>query len=66
MKRKDLSGYLGGVKARKAALASSGVVLADQACRNGGARRTDGKRAMLARADARARAVGVEPIVANY
>lgn len=66
MKTLDLNGYLAGVNSRKAELALGGVVLVVESCRNSGARRTAGKRSTLKRADARAKAAGVEPILSNY
>lgn len=63
MKTLELNGYLAGVNARKAKLAPDGMVPALESCRNSGARRTAGKRAALKRADARAKAAGVQPIV---
>ena len=65
MKTIELDGYLDGVKARKAQLSRSGGLVAET-CRNGGARRTPKKRAALKRADNRAKAVGIQPIPANY
>lgn len=65
MKTIKLDGYLGGVKARKAKLASAGVLVVEP-CRNGGARRTPKKRAALKRAESRAKAAGIQPILANY
>ena len=66
MKTLELNGYLAGVNARKAKLAPDGAVLVVESCRNGGARRTAGKRSALKRADARAKAASVQPILSNY
>jgi len=66
MKTLELTGYLAGVNARKTKLAPDGVVLVVESCRNSGARRTTGKRAVLKRADARAKAASVQPILSNY
>ncbi len=66
MKTLELNGYLAAVDARKAKLASDRTVLAVESCRNGGARRTAKKRSALERADARAKAAGVESILSNY
>ncbi|MXP45356.1 hypothetical protein [Allopontixanthobacter sediminis] len=66
MKTLELNGYLAGVNARKAKLAPEGAVLAVESCRNGGARRTAGKRSALKSADARAQAAKVQPVLSNY
>ncbi|WP_157668087.1 hypothetical protein [Croceicoccus marinus] len=66
MKTLELNGYLAGVSARKAELASNGVMLAVESCRNGGARRTAEKRSALKRADARAKVADVQPVLSNY
>lgn len=66
MKTLELTGYLAGVNARKTKLAPDGAVLAIESCRNSGARRTTGKRSALKRADARAKAASVQPILSNY
>lgn len=66
MKTLELGSYLEGVQARKAMLSSGSGVLAIEPCRNGGARRAVIKRAALARAEARAKAVGVKPVPSNY
>lgn len=66
MKTLDLNGYLAGVNARKAKLASVEQLPAVEACRNKGGRRTAGKRLALAQADARAKAAGLAPIPSNY
>lgn len=66
MKTLELTGYLAGVNARKVMLAPDGAVLAVESCRNGGARRTAGKRTALKRADTRAKAAGVQPVLSNY
>ena len=49
-----------------AKLASNGVMLAVESCRNGGARRTAEKQSALKRADARAKVAGVQPVLSNY
>ncbi|CAM4207737.1 Histone H1 [Novosphingobium lubricantis] len=66
MKTLELNGYLAGVNARKEKLAPDGAVLVVESCRNGGARRTAQKRSALKRADARAKAANVQPILSNY
>jgi hypothetical protein len=66
MKTVKLGGYLESVKAQKAKLEPDSGVLFVESCRNGGARRTASKRSALKRADARAKAAGVQPILANY
>lgn len=66
MKTLELDGYLADLDARKAKLASDRTVLTIESCRNGGARRTAKKRSALERADARAKAAGVESILSNY
>jgi hypothetical protein len=66
MKTLELTGYLAGVNARKAKLAPDGAVLVVEACRNSGARRTAEKRSALRRADARAKAANVQPVLSNY
>lgn len=66
MKTLELNGYLAGVKARKAKLAPKGGVLEVDSCRNGGARRTAAKRSALKRADTRAKAASVQPVLSNY
>lgn len=66
MKTLELNGYLAGVNARKAKLVPEDAVPAVESCRNGGARRTAKKRSALKRADARARAGSVQPILSNY
>lgn len=66
MKTLELNGYLADLNARKAKLASDGVVLVVESCRNDGVRRTAGKRSMLERADARAKAASVQRTLSNY
>lgn len=66
MKMLELTGYLADINARKTKLASDGAVLGAESCRNSGARRTAGKRSALKRADARAKAASVQPILSNY
>lgn len=66
MKMLELTGYLAEVNARKTKLASDGAVPVVESCRNSGARRTAGKRSVLKRADARAKAARVQPILSNY
>jgi len=66
MKTLKLNDYLAEISARKAILASEGVVLDVEACRNSGARRTGRKRSALQRAEARAKAAGIQPIISNY
>jgi len=66
MKTLELNGYLASVNARKAKLAPVAGVPVVEACRNSGVRRTAGKRTALERADARAKAAGVQPILSNY
>lgn len=66
MKTLELTGYLAGVNARKATLAPDDAMMAGESCRNGGARRTAGKRSALKRADARAKAAGLPPVISNY
>jgi hypothetical protein len=62
----ELASYLKRIQARKAALAPGGDMPAMVSCRNGGARRTEGKRSALARAETRAKAAGVKPVPADY
>lgn len=62
----SLSDLLDCIRRRKAEL---GIVETEErtdAMRNSGARRTPGKRAMLARIDERARDAGVTPLKARY
>lgn len=66
MKTLELTGYLAGVNARKTKLAPNGLVLAVESCRNSGVRRSAEKRSALRRADARAKAANVQPILSNY
>ena len=66
MKTLELTGYLAGVKLRKTKLAPDGAEPVVESCRNGGARRTAGKRSALKRADARAKAASVQSILSNY
>ena len=66
MKTLELTGYLAGVSARRATLAPDDAVRAGESCRNGGGRRAAGKRSALKRADARAKAAGVPPVISNY
>lgn len=66
MKTLELNGYLAGVNARKVKLAPEYGVPAVESCRNSGIRRNVAKRAALERAEARAKAAGVQPITSNY
>lgn len=66
MKTLELNRHLFLVASKKVAIgyANLGDPLED--CRNSGARRTDRKRETLKRAEARAKAAGVQPVTANY
>lgn len=63
MRTLELNGYLGAVKARKAALGLDEGARAVEARRNKGGRRTANKRTLLGNAARRAEAAGVTPIV---
>lgn len=61
-----LDELLAGIRQRKAALGIVDSQEWTEAMRNSGSLRTPQKRALLARIEARAREVGVEPVPSNY
>jgi len=61
-----LEGFLEGIRQRKAELGLVDTPERTEAMRNKGARRTEDKRAMLARIDERARQAGITPLKALY
>ena len=66
MKTVDLFEYLAEKEARWNGLAAQSVLPSVESCRNDGARRTPNKRRLLANAEARAKAAGIESIPSNY
>jgi hypothetical protein len=66
MKTVKLSDHLKRVEARKAALAAAGKLRPDAAMRNRGLNRTEEKRELLRRVEARAKAAGVSTMKAYY
>ena len=58
--------YLEDIRDRKARLALAGDLPDPESCRNDGARRTPNKRRLLANAEARAKAAGIEPVPSQY
>lgn len=61
-----LEDFLEGIRQRKAELGIVDALERTEAMRNKGARRTEEKRAMLARVDERARQAGITPLKAYY
>ncbi|GAA5049765.1 hypothetical protein GCM10023208_08210 [Erythrobacter westpacificensis] len=66
MKTLELNSYLAGVKARKAALGLDEGAEAVDARRNKGGRRSASKRALLRKAEKRAKAAKVAPVPSYY
>ena len=66
MKTIEFDRYMEDIRARKARLAPAGELPNFESCRTDGARRTPNKRRLLANAEARAKAAGVDPILSNY
>jgi hypothetical protein len=66
MKTVDLFRHLATMEARWDALAAEGKLPSVESCRNDGARRTPNKRRLLANAEARAKAAGIEPVPSRY
>lgn len=66
MQTLSLDIYLADVEQRKLALGSDESVQATDALRNKGGRRTASKRALLRRAEQRARAAGRVPVLSYY
>lgn len=67
MTRRSFEVFAAEIRARKARLRAAGVRLpSDEEMRNTGRRRTTEKRALLERADERAKAAGREPVDQSY
>jgi hypothetical protein len=66
MKTAELSEYLEWAETRRAELAAAGLLPPDEALRNRGLNRTEEKRELLRRVEARAKAAGVTTMKAYY
>ena len=58
--------YTQNIRDRQARLELAGELPDLESCRNDGARRTPNKRRLLANAEARAKAAGIEPVPSKY